>query len=241
MTNAITRGSKGDERREAGRTHFTALLGFMLRDISHPELALLADWACDEPGNLHTSQISHLRNAKMRMLGVKSLDALGMINTAAYWFKTDRATFKALGTAQTTARIEEILERYEPVMHPDLDVPMDAGHLMMLYLGYIQIKDLVPAASADEKALTKAAAEIGPWVEALIEERGLKFRDGLQLLKDKWTGNDQGRDQFCQVVAGMADYSLASFTQDLEFIATTVSALADEDITAEDLVAAVTV
>lgn len=240
MTNATLNNSTGDLRREGGRILFTNVLGFMLRDISHPEMALLADWACNEAGNLHTSQISHLRNAKMRMLGVKSLDALGRINEAAAAYKAgNRAALKGLDTAQTTARIEEILDRYDVVEHPTTGEPMNAGDLMMVYLGYIELPELVPAAAVDDKVLAKVAKEIGPWVEALIQERGLSFRDGLKMLSDKWTGSDAGRDKFCSVVAGMADYNVATIKPDLETIAKAVSALIDEDMTAADLSAAV--
>ena len=237
---ATATNTTGDLRREAGRILFTNVLGFMLRDVSHPELALLADWACNEPGNLHTSQISHLRNAKMRMLGVKSLDALGRINQAAAAFKSgNRDALKRLDTATTTARIEEILERFDPVEHPDTGKAMDAGDLMMVYLGYIELPELVPAAAADDKQLAKVAKDLGPWVEALIEERGFRFRDGLKMLGDKWTGSDAGRDKFCQVVAGMDDYSVASVKAELDTIAKAISALIDEEMSAEDLVAAV--
>ena len=74
----------GAERREAGRLHFGEALLFLLRHVSHPQLSELADWACNEPGNLHTSQISHMRNNKVRMLGTKAVDALGRINQAAW-------------------------------------------------------------------------------------------------------------------------------------------------------------
>ena len=237
MTNHSATNSIGDQRREVGRAHFTAILGFMLNDVSHPEMALLADWACNETGNLHTSQISHLRNQKMRMLGVKSLDALGRINTSAHALKTDRkGAFRAMDTAQTTARIEEIVERFDPVLHPETKQPLDAGDLMMVYLGYLELPELVPSASVDDLAMAEAAKKIGSWVEALLEERGLRFRDGLQLIKDKWTGTDKGRDLFCQVVAGMADYSAEQLREELDVIAKTLSSLIDEDIVAEDVV-----
>jgi hypothetical protein len=237
MTNHSSGNTVGDQRREEGRSHFTSILSFMLNDVSHPEMALLADWATNEPGCLHTSQLSHLRNQKMRMLGVKSLDSLGRINTSAHALKTDRkGAFRKMDTASTTARIEEIVERFDPVLHPETGEPLDAGDLMMVYLGYLQLPNLVPSAAVDEKEMAAAAKKIGGWVEALIEERGLKFRDGLQLIKDKWTGSDSGRDLFCQVVAGMADYNAEQLRGELETIAQTVSSLIDEDVVAEDVI-----
>jgi hypothetical protein len=110
---------------------------------------------------------------------------------------------------------------------------------MMVYLGYLELPELVPSAAIEDKAMASAAKKIGGWVEDLLEEKGLKFRDGLQLIKDKWTGSNDGRDLFCQVVAGMADYKTEEFRADLDNIASTVTELIDEDITGEDLVEAV--
>ena len=240
MTNHITTNSAGDKRRDVGRAHFTSVLSFMLANVSHPEMALLADWATNEEGCLHTSQLSHLRNQKMRMLGVKSLDALGRINTSAHAFKSDRTgAFRKLDTASTTTRIEEILERFDPVINPETDAPLDAGGLMMVYLGYLELPELVPAAAVNDQAIANATKKIGGWVEELLEEKGLKFRDGLALIKGKWTGSDDGRDLFCQVVAGMADYKTEQLRADLDTIAETITALIDEDISGEELIEAV--
>lgn len=240
MTNHAHNNSTGDQRRDAGRGHFTAVLSFMLKDVSHPEMALLADWATNEPGCLHTSQLSHLRNQRMRMLGVKSLDALGRINISAHAFKTDRkGAFRSLDTASTTTRIEEILDRFDPVLNPETGEPLDAGGLMMVYLGYLELPELVPAEAIEDAALAAAAKRLGGWVEDLLEEKGLKFRDGLALIKAKWPGSNDGRDQFCQVVAGMADYTTEQLRTDLDNIAATITDLIDEDISGEELVEAV--
>jgi hypothetical protein len=237
MTNHKSSNSIGDQRRDEGRSHFTSIMNFMLNDVSHPEMALLADWACNESGNLHTSQISHLRNQKMRMLGVRSLDALSRINTSVHALKTDRkGEFRKMDTATTTTRIEEIAERFDPVLHPETKEPLNAGDLMMVYLGYLELPELVPSSSVSDQAMAEAAKKIGTWVEALLEERGLKFRDGLQLIKDKWTGSDAGRDLFLQVVAGMADYKAEQLRGELDAIAKTVSSLIDEDVVAEDVI-----
>lgn len=237
MTNTTNTNSIGDQRRDAGRAHFTSILNFMLSDVSHPEMALLADWATNEAGCLHTSQLSHLKNQKMKMLGVKSLDALGRINTSAALFQEDRkGAFRKLDTATTTARIEEILKRFTPVINPETNEALDAGDLMMVYLGYLQLPALVPSESVDDKAIALAASRLGGWVEELMTERGLRFRDGLQLIKDKWKGSDSGRDTFCQVIAGMADYEVDQLRGELENIAACVSGLIDEDVQADDLV-----
>lgn len=220
----------GETRREAGRIHFTEALGFLLRGVSHPELTLLADWACNEEGNLHTSQISHLRNAKMRMLGVKALDALGRINVAAFVFKTDRSgQFRQLGTATTTARVEEILKRYEPLVHPVTGAPLDAGDLMLLYLGYLELP-IRPLFELAPDVAEVLAQRIGPWVGNLIEERGFRYRDALTQLRQNWTSDRSGAERFSGAVAGMSDYSPADLARDWSAITAAVGDLIDDEL-----------
>lgn len=203
-------------------------------------MALLADWACNETGNLHTSQISHLRNAKMRMLGVKSLDALGRINTSAHAFKASRSgvksrqQFKSMDTAQTTARIEEILERYEPVLHPETQEPLNAGDLMMIYLGYIVIEGVGPLEN-EVKSYDEAAKHLGSWVEELLEERGMRFREALAIVKSRWTGSDEGLVRFNGCASGISEYTGKDLGTDWPAITKVVSTLLDESVSESDL------
>ena len=225
--------SKGEQRREQGRSLFTKLLSYMLKDISHPEMTALADWALDEVGCLHTSQLSHLKNAKMRMLGVKSLDAIGRINLAADLFKRgERKELKALGAAVPSPRIEEILERYEPIMN-ESGVAMDAGDFMMVYLGYIEI-DLFEGEDAS-RDWSKVSAGLAEWIEALLDERGVRTRDALGMVKNEWPGTDETRDKFCLVVAGVEDLTADELPDMWPQIAVALKPFIDEDFTEQDL------
>ena len=231
MTTSNT--SKGEARREQGRALFTKVLSYMLKDISHPEMSALADWALDEAGCLHTSQLSHLRNAKMRMLGVKSLDAIGRINVAADLFKRgERKELKALGAAIPTPRIEEVLERFEPIMNSE-GVAMDAGDFMMVYLGYIEL-DLFEGEDSG-KDWAKAAAGLTEWIEALLEEREVRTREALAIVKKAWPGTDESRDRFCLVVAGLEDLKAEELADLWPHIAVALKPILDEDFTEQDL------
>ena len=140
----------GTERREAGRLHFSEALLFLLRHVSHPQLSELADWACNEPGNLHTSQISHMRNNKVRMLGTKAVDALGRINQAAWVHRHQPELLKRLGTAPLTPRLEGILAAYQPLVDPTNQTPIGAGELMAIYLGYLRLPIEIPRSLTPE-------------------------------------------------------------------------------------------
>lgn len=232
--------NQGEARRESGRVHFTQIIGHLLSNISHPELAALADWACNEEGNLHTSQISHLRNCKMRMLGLKSLDGLGRINCAAFEFQKDRSGyFRKMGTATTTAKIEEILSRFTPALHPGAEQPLNAGDLMLVYLGYLEL-DMPGIAKEDTALIKKACKEIGPWFEDLIDERGLRMRDALSDIGKNWNGKDADGAKLCQVIAGLTDYTPEELAIVLPTIAEAAGRLLDDRISTEDLLAMVT-
>jgi hypothetical protein len=221
----------GEERRDAGRHHFTEALGAVLRTVSHPELAALADWACDEPGNLHTSQISHLRNAKMRMLGVKSLDALGRINQAAWAFQVDRSgLFRRAGTASTSARAEEILSRYVPLLHPSTGLPLGAGDLMALYLGYLTLPGVAAPRELGEADAAALAPLIGPFVEGVIESAGLRFRDAVAQIRRDWPGEKAGADRLAGAASGMTDYAPDDLQADWDAIVAALGRLMGEDL-----------
>lgn len=226
----------GEERREAGRAYFTKVLTHVLANISHPEMAALADWATNEPGCLHTSQLSHLRNAKMRMLGVKSLDALGRINECAWAFHNDRrGQFKAMGTAQTTVKIEQCLERYVPVLHPDSGRPINAGDLMMIYLGYLKL-DLPGDDPVAAARWGSVAAELGHWFEALLEERDVRFRDAVKIIDSAWSGTNSQKLKLVAVLSGLDDYSADEVAEAWSAITKAVAVLLDETISESDLI-----
>ena len=177
----------GPERREAGRLHFTEALIHLLRPISHPQLSELADWACNETGNLHTSQISNLRNNKTRMLGTRSVDALGRLNQAAWILRQRPELMEQLGTAPLTPRITSILEVYDPLLHPQTQLPLGSGEFLSLYLGYIRLPIEAPfVLRPEEKELL--AERIGIWLDEQLSAKGLSFREASKRLRLAWSG-----------------------------------------------------
>ena len=84
------------ERREAGRVHMSATMIHWLarNDWSHPTFVALANWAMNEDAVMHTSQASHIRNGKTRMIGLKSLDAFGTINLAVWAYHNNKKLLK---------------------------------------------------------------------------------------------------------------------------------------------------
>lgn len=226
-------------RREGGRLHFTKLLSYLLREVSHPEMAKLADWAMNEVGCLHTSQLSHIRNAKLRMLGVKSLDSLGLINQAAYFHREGKKeALKALKTATTTPAIEEILSRYVPVTDPeDSERPLNAGDMMLVYLGHLKLDLFSGEAAAVDWA--NLAANFQRWIGDAIDERGLDLRTASGVVKMNWTGSDEMCTKFVLTLSAVDNFSPKELQECWPEISAVVGVILDESITEEDLIALV--
>ena len=227
-----TAPTSGERRREAGRARFTKLLGFMLRDISHPEMASLADWATNELGCLHTSQLSHIRNAKMRMLGVKSLDALGLINQACFHFKANnREALDTMQVAAVTAKIEDIVSRYEPLV--DNDRPLNAGDFMLVYLGHLDL-DVLPTDDLDID-WGSVAVKFGPWLEELLIEKGMRTRQAAAEVRVVWTGPEIGKDKLLLVLSGVDDFTDQELPALWPHLTKVVSHLMDDEVSEDDL------
>ncbi len=213
----------GEARREQGRSHFTDALVQLLRHVSHPQLSELADWACNEAGNLHTSQISHLRNSKMRMLGIKCVDALGRINQAAWAYHHQPALMPQLGTAPLTPRLESILKGYAPLLYPSTEQPLGAGEFLAVYLGYLQLP-ISPPLSLSSRQAELLAEKLGGWLDQAFSADGISFREAGQRLRSAWCGESFGVERLLRVVAGMEDYSPRQLADDWERIAASVAA-----------------
>lgn len=211
-------------RREFGKQHMSAVVIYLLaqNSWSHPILEELASWALNEEGALHASQVSHIRNGRMRMLGVKTIDAFGAINQAVWAYHNDRNTLKKMGVGTVTKRIEELLLDAKPIIDPNTDKPLDAGGWMNLYLGYIQIPGVVGGAGS---ASTEAAAKaIGAYIEKAVKDSGKDFMEAKALFSDSMGDADKAR-KMVAVAASIDEYSTDELTADIEAICKALTAL----------------
>ena len=200
---------------------------------SHPILEELAAWALNEDGALHTSQVSHIRNGRMRMLGVKTVDALGAINVATWAYHNDKKLLKEMGTAQTTARIEELLKDAKPILDPTAKMPIDAGGWINLYLGYIQIPGVVGGAGSDNSA---AAGAIGSFIEKVIKDSGKDFMEAKALFAS--ATDDAKARKMIAAAASIDSYSADELTADINGICKALKALDGKERDPQAVVAA---
>lgn len=225
-------------RREFGKQHMSAVVIYLLsqNQWSHPILEELAEFALNEVGALHTSQISHIRNGRMRMLGVKTVDALGAINVATWAYHNDRELLKQMGTAQLTARIEELLKDAKAIIDPNTDSPVDAGGWINLYLGYIQIPGVVGGAgSADFQS---ASVAIGGFIEKVIKESGKDFMQAKAIFAS--ASDETKARKMIAAAASIDSYSTDELTADIATICKALKALDGKDREPSAIVAALT-
>ena len=195
---------EGERRREEGKKHFQAVMELLLEPLSHPTLSELADWACGEPGTLHTSQLSVLRNGKAAMLGNKCAEALGRVNQAVWVARNRPWLLERLGTAPLNERIEGLVRRYQPLLHPSSGHPLGAGDFLALYMGSLRLPLATDAALGTEQAL-RLSQRLGPWLEAALLERGLSLRMAGERLHALCPGEGELVQRLLRVVAGFED------------------------------------
>ena len=221
----------GEQRREAGRQHFQAVMELLLEPLSHPTLSELADWACGEAGTLHTSQISHLRTGKAVMLGNKAVEALGRVNQAVWVARNRPWLLERLGTAPLNGRLEGLVRRYQPLLHPHSGQPLGAGDFLALYMGSLRLPLPQEETLGPEQAL-RLAERLGPWLDGALLERGMSLRMAGERLQELCPGDGELVRRLLRVVAGFEECDpgwLALVWQELE---PALAALLETDISA---------
>lgn len=208
----------GRMRREQGRQHMSAVMIHWLarNSWSHPALEALATWALNEEGVLHTSQISHIRNGKMRMMGVKTLDAFGAINLAVWAHRHSRDLYEKLGTDALTPRIEALIKDAMVIEDPRSGQPLDQGGWMLLYLGYLTIPGVVGGAKGDQ-TMEKAASSFPRYASRLIARSGIEFLEAKAIAESVFRSGERAK-KLIEVAAGLAQYEPEDLSLDAEDI-----------------------
>lgn len=192
-------------------------------DWSHPAVEALAVWALNEEGVVHTSQISHIRNGKIRMMGVKTLDAFGAINLAIWAFQNDRDLLEKMGTAAVTPRIEELIREAIFIQDPRTGLPLDQGGWMLLYLGYISIAEVVGGAKGDQN-IEMAVERFPRYASRLISASGTDFIE-VKAIAEKVFRSPAQASKLIAVAAGLDQYEPEEFSRDVADICTVFTLL----------------
>ena len=193
-----------EQRRQKGRMHTSAVLVYWLsrNDWSHPNVELLAKWALNEESALHPSQLSHLRNGKTRLMGVKCLDALGQVNLAVWAFQnSDKTLLDVLGAGPLSPQVESLIKHAEVLMNPNTGLPIDQSDWMSVYLGYMVLPDVVNGPEGDPQ-FQEVVDNFGQYISGVLEAKGIGIGDATGLLA-KATNNPQLAETLMLAAVGL--------------------------------------
>lgn len=231
-----TSAVENEQRREMGRRHMSATMIFWLAQCgwSHPAFEAMAAWALDEDGALHTSQVSHIRNGRMRMLGMKSLDAFGAVNLAVWAYHHDKPLLKDLGCGVIDAKIEGYLQDAIAILDPETKMPLDVGGWMNLYLGYIQIPEVVGGAQGDE-SFEGIASSFGNYIAKSIAGSGKTPIEAKEIFFKSF--DDEARaTKLVMVGSGLDTYNTTELQRDFPAICAALSKLDGRARSPHDLI-----
>ncbi len=201
---------------------------------SHPDFEALAAWALSEQGALHGSQVSHIRNGKMRMMGVKSLDAFGAINQAVWAYNNDRDAFRQMGCDTVTEKIERTIKGKMAIIDPETKQPLDQGGWMNLYLGYLKIEEVSGLANNDEKITEKLAADVQIWIAKEIHKSGTPIHQVTPMVR-KLLKNDEKTGKIMQAITALAPLNAVELPDLLDDLTKVVNEVTGSDRTPQQV------
>ena len=224
-------------RRELGRQHMSSVMIYMLdvNEWSHPNFEFLAEFALNEKGALHSSQASHIRNGKMRMLGVKSLDAFGAINLAVWAYNNDKPSFRRMGCQTVTEKVELLIKGKTAICDPETGAPLDAGGWMNLYLGYLKIPQVLELPSAATTKITKKLAEsVRAYMSREIQKSGQPVHEVAPIAR-KLIADQETMTTIMQAVVGLGTLDAADLPEMLPDICKLLNRLDNRERTPDSI------
>ena len=237
-------------RREQGRNHVSSLMiwWFAKNEWSHPIFSELADWALNETGSVHPSQLSHIRNRKMRMMGLKVIEAFGAVNLAVFAYQQDKRPdikdgdrlIRRLGVRPVTPQIERWIENATVIVNPVTKEPVWQADFMGIYLGYIKIEGVLNGASdLDPQKMDRIAGVFGEFLQKKIKDSSSDIWSALSIAEACF-GDESRAKKFVAVATGLDSYTGLELQRDIHEIAAIISEITHEPLNPDQLLACVT-
>jgi len=139
-----------------------------------------------------------------------------------------------LGTAELTPRIASILEVFDPLLHPQTQLPLGSGEFLNLYLGYIRLP-IEPQLVLGQKQKQLLAERIGIWLDQQLSAKGLSYRDAASRMRLAWPGESKGAERLVRVIGGLEDYDARDLEHEWEPITRAAAAVLERSLTPRSL------
>jgi hypothetical protein len=210
------------ERHTQGREHLATVLNWWLLrcGFTHAQVTALAAWVCGDHTWLQGSQLSHLRNGRMRTPQLKLMEGLAAVNQAvALWqLEGKKACLKRWGPPPAEAPSPELMDAATFLWHPQggEQQPLVFHDFCDLFVGYLTLL-YVDAGSVSPSQARLISERIGQELDRWIAAQG-GIRAGLAKLISIYPADDAARVAKLQnVILGLDSYTAAEL--DLEMLA----------------------
>lgn len=212
------------KRHEQGRSYLASLVNYWLRrsELSHENLARIADWGCGEAGLLGASQVSHIRNRNLaRGISARNLEGMAGANLAIWlWATKGEAGAKQRLGSHTSWKVEsEWLDGAIWLPAPEHDTePLTFGDFAELSVGLLTLPYLEQVALSPSEGvelsqrlseLLNALAGGGTPAEGIARvQKAYPITDPVRqrrlrdlLLGEHWTREELEEELFALAVA----------------------------------------
>ena len=174
---------------------------------------LLAKWALNEESALHPSQLSHLRNGKTRLMGVKCWDALGR-QPGGLGIPEQQKRSAGHPAGPLSPQVESLVKHAEVLMNPNTGLPMDQSDWMSVCLGYMVLPDVVMAPKVTR---TFRVDRFGQYISNVLEAEGIGIGDATGMLA-KATNNPQLAETLMLAAVGLKPLEANQLTTQFQAI-----------------------
>ncbi len=208
------------ERHLEGRDHTATVLNWWIRrcGFTHTMVTALAAWVCGDHTWLQGSQLSHLRNSRMRTPQFKLFEGISAVNEAiATWrMQGKEACFKQWGPLPGPAPSDFMMDAAIYLWHPDQgeQTPLVFHDFCDLFagrlrLGYVDDTSISPGQSK------QISDRIGEELDRWLADRG-GIRAGMPELLKIYPSKEATRiAKLQQVIVGADSFTAAELEEEM--------------------------
>lgn len=216
-------------RHERGRVHLAGVVNWWLgrSGLSHDQVGAIVPWALREAGSLGSSQLSHLRNARITRPSLMLFEGLAALNGAIWRWKVQgqESCIDAYGPYSAHSIEPAWLDDAVWLAHPDHpDEPLCFADFCEIFAGYLTLPEVgIQFTAIDGPDLSRrfSALVLEHWQAA-----GWGPTEGIPKILAAYPSDDQDRRQrLALVVVGQADYTSDELEDEMPDLAALVAAL----------------